>query len=424
MSTTRIRSVAKSAAADWSAIRDEIKRRVTCSAVCELAGLSQRGGRWPCPNPAHHGQQRGPDLTMNREDSGWRCHACAAGGSVFDLAVHVGAARDFADAVRVLAALAGVTLPAFSPTGFGLGNSAAGARGATNRRAESELEAAAALIPAERACEIRRRFAAVTQQHFTPDTAGAEYLAERHIPFDAARSAGCGWIADPTLADRVLREKYTPAELRAAGLIGKRGGFLGHRHRLTISDPNGGDGRALALRSIAPDAKPKEIACGRGVIGYTREMFDSATATVRAGDDSEGASEQLLIWCEGTTDWLTAFGLGLLAVCIPGAGQWKYAIDAIKRDRAEPTCLLRFNTRHVILFDGDAAGQSGAAALSIALRAECGVSESDVIIVAPSAIADSNCKDLSDCVRLGAGREEIESALRSMFRPHTSQSAE
>lgn len=391
----------RSTAADWNACRRAILARITCVSVCELAGLVSSHDRWPCPNPAHKGQDRGPDLTFNRDSTGWRCHACNAGGSAFDLAVHVGAARDIADAIKVLGALAGVELPQTkwqprTPTRPNLDQNQNGGN------SEMDLESAAAAIPADRAAEIRCRFATVTQNHFTPSCSGAEYLESRSIPFEAAKSAGCGWVADPEAADRVLREKYSLAELRAAGLIGRRGGFLGYRHRLIIADRLT-DGSVLALRSIAGDAKPKEFAAGRGVFG----AGGSEIARWRL------AQHSLWIWCEGTTDWLTALALGFAAIGVPGAGQWKYAIEAIRQMMAVAPSLVSdpLLQRHVIFFDADTAGQTGARQFEAALCAELPTSHAIRIAVPPG----DGAKDLNDCVRLGATAEDLRAGFAALF---------
>lgn len=425
----------RNATADWATARRAIIARVTCADVCRLAGIESRHDRYPCPNPEHRGQSRGPDLTFNRDATGWRCHACNAGGSVFDLAVHLGAASGIGDAIRVLGALAGVELPT---TNWRPGSGAGRGRGkgrdgsdtgsdADSESPESALETAAAAVPAERAAEIRRRFATVTQSHFTADTAGAEYLESRSIPFAAAKSAGVGWVADPSAAEQVLREKYTPAELRAAGLISRRGRFFGTTHRLVIADRQT-DGSALALRSISPAAKPKEIACGRGVFGLTAEMLDTAIGS--GADSCDGGvgdcAENPWVWCEGTTDWLTAFALGFKAVGIPGAGQWRYAIEAVRAN------LEKFSvfSHHVIAFDSDEAGQRGARQFGDALRQlfrsiGTGNANGEPHGIAPAVAtwqpcgvtADgSACKDLNDCVRLGATADELRAEFDSLFR--------
>lgn len=399
MSATAKTTPLRTAATAWSAARAAIIARVSCTAVCELAGMQPLHGRWPCPNPTHKGQERGPDLTFNRDATGWRCHACNAGGSVFDLAIHVGAARDIGDAIKVLAALAGVELPTtkWQPA-------ARQQRGVS----DNELERDAATVPAERASEIRRRFAAYTQRHFTADTPGAAYLESRQIPFYSALEAGCGWVADPDSLNAALRGKYDAAELRAAGLIGKRGGFLGQRHRLVIADRVGGDGSVLALRSIAADAKPKEIAVGRGVFGVSCQASRNRLSV-----------HTMWVWCEGTTDWLTALSLGFAAIGIPGAGQWRYGIDAMRKLRTVAPSMFdpAAAGKHLIYFDADEAGQRGATEFAKALMAELPPSHMVRVAKPPGQTADGSAvKDLNDCVRLGATAEELRQGWLGLFQ--------
>lgn len=299
----------------WREIRTAISEAVPCAALLEHANVHHTGNRWACPNPSHDAetQRRSPDLVCGTTQNSWVCYSCGAKGSVFDLAIFLGLASDFAGAVRELAPMAGVDLPDTRP------------RPRSTR------------IPAERALEIRTRFVSVCQNHFTRECHGAAYLAGRGISFDTARDAGLGFVMDEERAKGALMRKYTLDELMASGLFSRKRRPLFWKHPLLI--PGAPDTSSiLALRRDEPAPKskgPKEYSAGEGVFGL-RE--------IAARFDSDPDSVPYILVNEGTTDWLIALSCEVPAIAVPGHSRW----SALKKhsDLIPRVPLL-------ILFDND-----------------------------------------------------------------------
>ncbi len=316
----------RNGAANWRAVRTEISRRVSCQYLLELAGVARRGARWACPHPCHHGQGDSPDLVLNLEKNTWRCYSCAAKGNeqsrgnVFGLAVHVGMASDWREAVSLLADFAGVEIPDLP----------------------KESKDHGPTVPDTTRREIRERFArfAARDEWFTKACGGARWLErERGIPFSVSRSAGAGWIADPKGLHEALKERWAPDKLQAAGLCSKRGFPLFKMNRLVLPASTGASG--LALRKIGKPQKFKELSAGSPLWGM--DMLDGA---------------ELVVVCEGPIDWLSALTCGVPAIGVPGTARWHMVIEKLDQLPAVPV---------VVIFDGDEAGRACAPKLVNAL---------------------------------------------------------
>ncbi|MBI3946891.1 MAG: hypothetical protein HY321_13290, partial [Armatimonadetes bacterium] len=92
---------------------DELVRRNDVVAVARELGLEVRGTKCRCFHPEQHAHgDRTPSLWLNRRANTFRCWVCPeVHGSVIDLVMMVrGVSRE--EAVRTLAARAGLPLPA------------------------------------------------------------------------------------------------------------------------------------------------------------------------------------------------------------------------------------------------------------------------------------------------------------------------
>ena len=351
-----------------------MQARLKPADLLAFANISPKGRRYPCPAGVHDpsSQEKAPDLSLNGDDL-WKCFSCGAKGNVFDLAIHLGLATDFAGAVVVCAKVCGVALPKVGASRY---KTAAPGGGK---------------ISEARIVEIRQHFTRAVRKETGPDCFGYRILGGRCIGRDTLGAAGVGWIQDPHRLAASLVERFGEADCFASGLWSKaraKGNLprpMFRRHRIVI--PATPEGNVLALRSHLDSAKPKELSVGTSAYG------------VHTLDSPDLAPGGVVLIVEGTIDYLTGAACGVPTLGCPGAEQWRTATT--------PAILEALAGHPVaVMFDPDTPGRRGGAKLALHLQAN------DINAIQIEADVDLN--DLAASGRLGDG-STLAAFLRSMF---------
>jgi hypothetical protein len=165
---------------DWGTIRDSVDMAAVATALLgPAAGRSGRRLLWPCPFHREHG----PALQVDPAGRRWKCGPCDLGGDAAALVMKLRGVG-FPEAVRIIAALAGIAAPssparhsrpAPGPPGTVASRSPQAPTGLGRREAERLVADAA-----ERIWRIEGAAALV-------------YLMRRGLTVATIRAAGLGW---------------------------------------------------------------------------------------------------------------------------------------------------------------------------------------------------------------------------------------
>ena len=297
--------------------------------LVELVGrhvaLKKAGRSYKGLCPFHH--EKTPSFQVNPDRGIFHCFGCGESGNAFAFLIRI-EGLTFPEAVRTLAASAGVTIPESG-------------RGEEAGVLERVLAANAA------AQDLYRRALA--------SEAGVEaraYLEKRGLPQDAIDRFGVGF-APPGWEElvRELRRKNIPTEIGAkAGLIRERdsGGhydLLRGRVTFPIQDARG---RVVAFggRAMSADQEPKYLNSPESPVFRKREAFYGLPHAL----ESIRRNERIVV-VEGYFDRIALHRAGVeeaLATCG----------TALSEDHAR--ALRRRARQVVLLFDGDGAGRRAA----------------------------------------------------------------
>ncbi len=312
--------------------RDQVRAATDLvSLVSETVVLKQRGADdfWGCC-PFHH--EKSPSFHLRSSSGLWHCFGCGEGGDVFDY-VKKRENLDFADAVRFLAARAGIELH----------EDYSGSRGPKKTRLSE------ALLSAEEFYQIN------LMRSGSPDAQNArEYLASRDFSSAVCKKWGIGFApASTNLAAQLLQKGFSAKELEVADLGVSRGGRLRDRffNRVMFPITNelgsiiGFGGRVLG------DGKPKYLNSKDSSIWHkSKNLYglDKAKDAI--------VSKSAVIIVEGYTDCISLHEAGFSnTVAVLGT--------ALTQDHIK--LLSRYRPRKIIsLFDGDEAGQRAAKKVS------------------------------------------------------------
>lgn len=311
---------------------DQLRTRVPISALISGAGvkLTKAGREFKGCCPFH--SEKTPSFTVNDEKGFGHCFGCGWHGDAFRwLGDHAG--LPFMDAVRELAARAGMDVPAPSPE--------AAARATRIETVRGALDAAQAI------------YARQLEQ------AGAvmEYLAARGIGPDEAARFGLGYARG---ASRVGQS----GSLKGAGI----GTKLALAAGLLAAREDGSLREMFFDRITVPIHDPRGRLCGFGARvwpgrhGDTPKFVNSPDGVLfdkgrmlfnhhRAALAARPAAENRLLIVEGYFDVVALDRAGFAAVVAPMGT----ALTADQLVRA-----WRLHNRPVLLFDGDAAGKRAA----------------------------------------------------------------
>lgn len=305
---------------------DEIRARVSLSGL--IGGsvkLTKAGREFKACCPFHN--EKSPSFTVNDDKGFYHCFGCGAHGDVFRWKTDHDA-LPFMDAVRELAARAGLEVPAPSPQA-----AEREARAGTVREA---LDAAQAIYVGQL------------------EQAGAvmEYLAGRGIGPAEIAAFGIGYARgqDGSLKGRGIGEKIGAA----AGLLGRReDGSLREMFWDRVTIPiHDARGRLIGFGGrVWPQRKSQ---APKFVNSPDSELFDKGRTLFnlhRAAPASRPQAENRLLVVEGYFDVVGLAAAGICAAVAPMGT----ALTPAQLERC-----WRLQHRPVLLMDGDAAGRKAA----------------------------------------------------------------
>ena len=312
--------------------KDELRARITLSSlVMRSVKLTRAGREWKGCCPFH--DEKTPSFYVNDAKQFYHCFGCGAHGDAISWMVdHNGLA--FMDAVKELAAEAGIEVPAPDPV------------------AAKKAEACAGLIDVTEAA----------QRFFVESLAGSsggaarDYLQKRGLAPATLRDFGFGWAPDerqalPRALSQFPEELLAEAGMRAANEAGERYDRFRGRVMLPIHDARGRviafGGRILEKRANEPKGgvakylnSPDTPLFDKGRILYN--LHRAAPAVRQTGR---------VVVVEGYMDVIALAQAGIAEAVAPlGTALTEMQLELLWRMAEVP----------VLCFDGDAAGQRAA----------------------------------------------------------------
>ena len=312
---------------------DELRARTVLSAVIAPSLKLLRAGReWKACCPFHN--EKTPSFTVNDDKGFYHCFGCGAHGDAIRFLTD-NRGMQFMDAVKELAAKAGMEVPAPDP------------------RAKEQAERAASLT--EVMAEVARWYSEQLQ-----GIAGAEareYLKRRGIDQATVQRFGLGLAPDSRTALKRALERLGEDRLVETGMLirPEEGGETYDRFRgrlmIPIRDPRG---RVIAFGGrILGEGEPKYLNSPDTPLfdkGRTLYNIDRASPASRAA--------RRLIVVEGYMDVIALDRAGIAEAVAPNGT----AVTEAQLER-----MWRLDPSPILCFDGDSAGQK--AAVRAALRA-------------------------------------------------------
>jgi DNA primase len=375
----------------------EVRDRVD---IVDLVGryveLRRAGQNWKGRCPFH--DEKTPSFNVNPARKGYKCFGCGAGGDAIRFVMEV-EGKSFPEAVRKLAEIYGVSLPA------GAGEGRAGA-GATEKDDAYALTALATKTWAD------------ILAHGKGGEAGRAYLRTRGLDDEVVAAFRLGYAPAPAEAgwDRLARtiaEHRLPASLaEQLGLVGRseRTGALYDRFRGRLMFPivaPGGEvvafsGRIVPPHDIAADGvPPPKYTNSPESLLYTKSK---SLFGLHAARPALAATRRAIL-VEGNLDVVRMHQWGFKETVAPLG-------TALTADQAK--LLARFCDQVVMAFDGDAAGKKAAwAALPHLLAADL-----DVRMIE---LSEGEDPDSAGPTRLQAMLSDPKAALQRMMEAGASK---
>ena len=314
------------------AFLDELRARVPLQPiVARRVKLTRAGREWKGCCPFHN--EKSPSFYVNDDKGFYHCFGCGAHGDVIRFLTEQ-EGLPFMEAVKQLAAQAGMEVPAASP------------------QAKERAEAGDALS------RLAGEAAAWFQQQLASDggAAAREYLARRGLNAATIKAFGLGWAPDSRTALRSHFAKVDSAQLLEAGLIGRSdAGEIYDRFRGRVMFPiRDRRGRVVGFGGRAMgDAQPKYLNSADG------PLFDKGRLLYnldQAGPAGRKAGRIIVV--EGYMDVIGLAQAGIAEAVAPlGTAMTEAQLELAWRVADEP----------ILCFDGDSAGKR--AALRAATRA-------------------------------------------------------
>jgi DNA primase len=307
--------------------KDELRARITLSTLVQRSVKLTRAGReWKGCCPFH--DENTPSFYVNDQKQFYHCFGCGAHGDAISWMVDQ-QGLPFMDAVKELAAMAGMEVPAPDP--------------AMAKRAEQR----ASLIDVTEAA----------QTFFVESLAGAggkaarDYLERRGFSPAVMREFGFGWAPDDRQAlPRALpgfgEDMLEGAGMRAANEAGERYDRFRGRVMLPIQDQRG---RVIAFGGRILDKR-------EGVAKYLNspdtELFDKGRTLYNLHRAAPAARQSgRVVVVEGYMDVIALAQAGISDAVAPlGTALTEMQLEL----------LWRMTDAPVLCFDGDAAGQRAA----------------------------------------------------------------
>jgi DNA primase len=307
--------------------KDELRARITLSSLVQRSVKLTRAGReWKGCCPFH--DEKTPSFYVNDAKQFYHCFGCGAHGDAIGWMVdHAG--LQFIDAIKELAAIAGMEVPAPDPV--------------LARKAEQR----ASLIDVTEAA----------QRFFVDSLAGPsgraarEYLERRGFSAAVMREFGFGWAPDerqalPRALSNFGETMLNDAGLRAATDQGEAYDRFRGRVMLPIQDARG---RVIAFGGRILDKRD-------GVAKYLNspdtELFDKGRTLYNLHRAAPAARQSgRVVVVEGYMDVIALANAGIAEVVAPlGTALTDMQLEM----------LWRMTDAPVLCFDGDAAGQRAA----------------------------------------------------------------
>jgi len=355
-----------------TAFLDELRARTVLSAVISPTVKLLRAGReWKACCPFHN--EKTPSFTVNDDKGFYHCFGCGAhGDAIRFLTDHRG--MPFMDAVKELAAKAGMDVPAPDP------------------KAKERADRAASLTDVM--AEVAKWYA--DQLNGLGGAEARDYLKRRGIEAATIQRFGLGFAPDSRTGLKRALDKLGEERLVETGMLIKpeEGGDTYDRFRgrlmFPIRDPRGrvigfggrilGQGEAKYLNS------PDTVLFDKGRTLYN---IDRASAASRQA--------KRLIVVEGYMDVIGLDRAGISEAVAPNGT----AVTEAQLER-----MWRLDPAPILCFDGDSAGRK--AAIRAALRALPHIRPDRTLrfVELPAG------QDPDDVVRTG-GREAIDALLQS-----------
>ena len=363
---------------------DELRARTVLSAVISpTVKLTRAGREWKACCPFHN--EKTPSFTVNDDKGFYHCFGCGAHGDAIRFLTD-NRGMPFMDAVKELAAKAGLDVPAPDP------------------RARERSERTASLTDVMG--EVAKWYA--EQLQGISGASAREYLKRRGIDFDAVQRFGIGLAPDNRSALKRALERLGEDQLIETGMLIKPdSGETYDRFRGRLMIPiRDARGRVIAFGGrILGEGEPKYLNSPDTPLfdkGRTLYNIDRASAASRAA--------KRLIVVEGYMDVIALDRVGIAEVVAPNGT----AVTQAQLER-----MWQLDPAPIMCFDGDSAGQK--AAIRAALRAlpllgpertlrfvelPAGQDPDDVIRAAAAA-------GLGGAASQNAGREAIEALLEN-----------
>ncbi|MGI8705663.1 MAG: DNA primase [Sphingomicrobium sp.] len=348
---------------------DELRARTLLSAVISPSVKLIRAGReFKACCPFHN--EKTPSFTVNDEKGFYHCFGCGAhGDAIRFLTDHRG--LPFMDAVKELAAKAGMDVPAPDP------------------RAKERAERTASLTDVMAA--VQSWYA--EQLQGIEGAAAREYLNKRGIDFAAVERFGIGLAPDNrTALKRALAHLGEDRLIETGMLIKPDDGDTYDRFRgrlmIPIRDPRG---RVIAFGGrILGDGEPKYLN------SPDTPLFDKGRTLYnldRAGPASRQAKRLIVV--EGYMDVIALDRAGIGEAVAPNGT----AVTEAQLER-----MWRLEPAPILCFDGDSAGRKAAIRAATRALPMLGPERTLRFVELPAG------QDPDDVVRSG-GREALESLL-------------
>ncbi|MGC1270241.1 MAG: DNA primase [Croceibacterium sp.] len=314
---------------------DELRARVTLSGVImRTTKLQKSGHEWKACCPFH--DEKSPSFTVNDQKGFYHCFGCGAHGDVIRWMTDQ-RGLGFMDAVKELAAQAGMEVPAADPR---------------------EAQKAERRITLNDVMEAAQGW--FVEKLVSPEGArAADYLKSRGFSAAICKEFGFGFAPDSRTAMATALARFDPALLEEAGL------------RITVEGKEPYDRFRDRLMLPIQDARGRVIAFGGRILDKTKTdapkylnspdtpLFDKGRTLYnlhRAGAASRKTDRVVVV--EGYMDVIALAAAGIAEAVAPMG-------TALTEQQIE--LLWRMVDRPVLCFDGDAAGKR--AAMRAATRA-------------------------------------------------------
>ncbi len=355
------------------AFLDELRARTQLSALlARTLKLTKAGREFKACCPFHN--EKTPSFYVNDEKGFYHCFGCQAHGDAISWMTDQ-RGLSFMDAVKELAATAGMDVPAPDP------------------RAQAKAERAAGLYGVMD--EAQAWFA--EQLGGIEGAAARDYLGKRGIDAKTLARFGFGFAPDGrgrlrTALKQIGNEKLVEAGLLIAPDDGNREPYDRFRGRVTfpIRDPRG---RVIAFSArILGPGEPKYLN------SPDTPLFDKGR-TLFNYDKAAPASREAkrVIVVEGQMD-VIALDQARISEAVAPLGT--------AMTEAQLGLLWRLSPAPILCFDGDAAGQRAAAKAAVRALPQLGPERSLAFVTLPVG------QDPDDLIRAG-GRTALEALLRS-----------